>query len=455
MSLDTPVHALDELPITGAIPPFHPPLVQRSTTRTGLPLWHVQRGRLPLFSLRLVIDGGSAEDPAGQEGLVALSDGQLTRGAGAHDAIAVAELLDRAALRLTVATSARATTIALEGHSDRLEMGLELLAAAVNEPRFEAAELERARALRLGDLVQDLDDPDELARNATWRALFGDGHPLSHPPAGTRAGVAAVAHEGARESWVARRQSRAALAMFCGALPAEAVAEKLSAHLSDWANAGAERAALPLPSTTARRQIFIDKPGSTQSVLSLLASAPGARHPSLHAARIATIGLGGTFTSRLNQKLREEKGYTYGVSCQLQPAPEQSVVAIRSSVQGEVTGAALSDLMAELERLNDGLTMDEIARAALARRTQLVSALETSSNLASSYASLWEGGRDPDGFGDEIALMSALSEDDVRAGARSLDFGHAVVVVVGDLSAVRASVEAALPGDWELWPATT
>ena len=447
--------ALDTLPVNGAIPRFHPPRVAQLGTASGLPLWHVQRGRLPLFSLRLVLDGGAAGDPAGQEGLVALSDGQLTRGAGPHDAIAVAELLDRAALRLSVATSARATTIALEGHADRLDLGLELLAEALNRPRFDAAELERARALRLGDLVQDLDDPDELARNATWRALFGEGHPLAHPPAGTRAGVAAATHEGARGSWERRRRAGAAMAVFCGALDAERAAAKLDAHLGDWRGAGAARTALPEALTQSRRLIFIDKPGSTQSVLSLLAPAPGARDGALHASRIAAISLGGTFTSRLNQKLREEKGYTYGVSCQLQPAPEQSVVAIRTSVQGEATAPALADLMAELDRLDEGMSADEIARAALARRTQLVSALETSSNLAGSYASLWECGRDPSGFQDELEVMGALTPEDVREGARRLELGRAAMVVVGDLARVRASVEGVLPGAWELWPAAT
>ena len=228
MSMATPAPALDQRPLPGDVPRFHPPTVERTRASNGLPLWFVRRARLPLFSLRLVLDGGSAEDPAGQEGLVALSDGQITRGGGDRDAIAVAELLDRAALRLTVATSGRATTVALEGHADQLDLGLSLLAEALTSPRFDPAELERARALRLGDLMQDLDDPEQLGRNAAWRALFGDGHPLAHPPAGTRAGVAAVSNPGARASWERRRDGAAALAVFCGAHDLGTVQEKLA-----------------------------------------------------------------------------------------------------------------------------------------------------------------------------------------------------------------------------------
>jgi predicted Zn-dependent peptidase len=192
----------------------------------------------------------------------------------------------------------------------------------------------------------------------------------------------------------------------------------------------------------------VDRPGSTQTVLGLLAAAPSTRDPGLHGARLAALALGGTFTSRLNTRLREEKGYTYGVSAQLLPGPEHSLLSIRTAVQREPTADALRDLLDVTWGIREGPSDLEIQSARLARVTQLVSALESRSGMADSYASLWEAGREPTAFRDEIPALQAEDRDSVTLAAQRIVLEQAAVVVVGDLAAIRAEVEAAVPGDW-------
>lgn len=443
---------IPDAPPVGAPPVFEPPKPLIATLSCGLPVWMLPRPGLPLVSLRIAVTGGSLMDPPERPGLGAFADALLTRGAGAHDALAFAELTERLALGFSISTSTRATTIGFDTQLGRLETGLDLLAELLLRPRMEEAEIERLRALRLGDLLHDLDDPDAIARGAVQRALFGPGHPAAHLPRGRRRGVAAARPEELRASWAGRAGPGRALLTACGAFEPEALLAALEQRFGGW------RAELPPPRRLEppppgpRRLVLIDHPGAAQSVIALLAPAPAARSPELHGARVATIALGGMFTSRLNRRLREEKGYTYGVSAQLAPGPELSLLAIRTSVQREPTADALRDLLAETDRIREGLDEAERGRAAAARVTQLVQALESRSSTADSFASLWEAGRPPEGFHDEVPALGALRQEEVLAGARALQTDRAAVVVVGDLASLRASVEAAVPGDWQVWP---
>jgi len=447
--------ALHGAPAVPPAPPFTPQIPELRVLPCGLELWALPRPGLPLVSVRLCVAGGSTADPSGRSGLAALTDATLSRGAGARDALAFAGLTERLALGFSVSTSARATTIGFDARSAHLDTALDLLADVARRPRLEEGEIERVRALRLGELKEDLDDADELARMAVYRAFYGEGHPAAHLPRGDAASVAAATLDEIRASWAARACPGRALLVASGDLRVDELAGSLQRRLEGWTDTSSAPPPLPPPLHPRRRLIFVDRPASTQTVLALLASAPSARDPGLHATRLAALALGGTFTSRLNTRLREEKGYTYGVAAQLLPGPEHGLLSIRTAVQREPTADALRDLLEVTWGIREGVSELELQSARLARVTQLVSALESRSGVADSTASLWEAGRPMRAFHDEIPALQAETCDSVRQAAQRIDLERAAVIVVGDLSAIRAEVEAAVPGDWTLLsPAT-
>ncbi len=440
-------------PAIGAPPSFTPPAPESLTLSCGLPVWLLRRSDLPLLSLRLGVAGGSMDDLPGRAGLSSLTDSVLVRGAGDRDALAFAELTERLALAFSISTTTRATTLGFDTHRLRVETALDLLADVVLRPRLEDAEIERARALRMGELLAAQDEPDEIARAVVQRALYGDAHPAAHLPRGRRAEVSAITPEEIRASWARRRDPRSARLVVCGDFEPDALVQALERRFSAWAPGTPPAAVPPSPPRAGRALVLVDVPGATQSQLAVLAPAPGVRSPDLHGARLAIIALGGMFTSRLNRLLREQKGYTYGVQAQLLPGPEQSLLSVRTAVQGEPTADALADLVREVDRLRDGLDAEELERARLARITQLVQALESRSGVAESFASLWEAGRPPDGFQAEIPALQAETLESVTRASARVEVERAAIVVVGDLARVGAAVEQAVPGGWQRWPA--
>lgn len=445
---------LDVQPSIGAPPDFQVSTPESFTLSNGVSVWLLHRPALPLVSVRLIVSGGSASDPTDQPGLAALSDTLLTHGAGDRDAVAWAELTERLAINLEAYTYGRDSSVDLDVHAAQLNTGLDLLADAVLRPRFDADEVERVKALRSGEILQELDDPATVARQTAARLYYGPDHPLAHPTLGTTAGVAAASADSARASWSQRFTPARATFVVAGAVDKDALKTALEARFSGWTSTGAAPAPLPpaRPVVKGPAGYLVDAPGSAQSVIVVLGPAPRAGDPLLPAANAAAITLGGTFTSRLNALLREKKGYTYGVATRLQPAPETGLLLTRTGVQGEVTGVALADLLAEMAKIKKGVTADELDKARATRRTALVSSMETVAGVADTYAEQAENGLAPGALAAELAALSALDTAQVKKAVKAIPLSGSVVVVVGDLSTVKAQVEAKVKGTWTVVP---
>ena len=443
---------LDTPPVVAASPSVTVDVPEVRALDNGATVWVLQRPSLPLVSVRVLVPGGSATDPADQPGLASLADAMLTHGAGDRDAVAFAEAAEQLALSNGADTDGEWTTLSLDGHAARLEDGLDLLADAMLHPRFDADEVERARAVHLGELAQALDDPASIAARAARSLYHGPSSPLAHASDGTPDGIAAATADALRASWAARSTPARATFVVVGAVDPDTLVASLNAHFGGWD--GSAATALPALSTRTRPRgapagYLINKPDSTQSVLMVLQPAPAATDPDMPAARMAAVALGGTFTSRLNQLLREEKGYTYGVATRLLPAPRGSVVLTRTAVRQDATGPALADLLRELDGVREGVSADELAEAIAARRTGLVEAMESRSGTADTLAELVCQGRGPDALARELEALGALDAEGTGKVAKRLRRTDGVVVVVGDLSVIAPAVKSAVPGRWE------
>lgn len=453
---DAPVQAapqaaalpLDEGPPAVAAPaPWTPPQPTVRTLSNGSPLWVLERPGLPLVSLRVVVPGGRAADPADRPGLTSLADDMLLRGAGDRDAQAFAAAMDQLAIDLYTDTRATETIIGLDAHAGRLDAALDLLADALLRPRFDKAEVARLVELRQGDLAVELTDPRSVGSIVLDRAWYGEGHPLAHRTEGTPDSLPRLRARDAAQSWQARRAAGAPTLIVVGELDADALAAGLEARLAAWKGAPAARVVTPTP-TPAPRRVLVHNPEAAQTMLMLAMPAPAQGDPTVEAARLAAVALGGTFTSRLNRKLREEKGYTYGARASLADGPDHGRLVISTAVQRDVTAPALADLLAELERVHQDLAAPELDKARGAQRTDLVEGAGSRADLASTYAAVAASGRAPGALASRLQAQEGVTVEATLAALGGARLDQATLVVVGDLDAIRGPVTEALPGEW-------
>ena len=158
--------------------------------------------------------------------------------------------------------------------------------------------------------------------------------------------------------------------------------------------------------------------------------------------------LGGQFTSRVNMNLREDKGYTYGARARVTSWKTHGTLTASTAVQRDVSAPALKDLLSELKRYQDGVNEAELTKARSAQKTRVIEAMGSRSDIAGVFAGLAANGRPGSALPDNLAKSQAASIDDVKAGIEASQLNQAVVLVVGDLKEIQASIEAAVPGEW-------
>ena len=230
-----------------------------------------------------------------------------------------------------------------------------------------------------------------------------------------------------------------------GPIPLNELVAKLNAAFKGWEKDGA-----PLPSPidppvppAARQTLLVDIPGASQTTLSYLASSVAPNDPKNLAADTASLILGGTFTSRLNTKLREEKGYTYGAGASLQPHILYGVTSGNTSVETSVTGAALGEFLGVLTNFAKGnITANETKTATSATYAQSLSLVATSSALVENLRARRDLGLVWDNLGPELLQAASFDTAALNTGARDLLRNDAVTIVVsGDLAKVRPQLD--------------
>ena len=198
--------------------------------------------------------------------------------------------------------------------------------------------------------------------------------------------------------------------------PTDAVA-RVEKALAGWS--GGQAAPLPaLPELRARDLLLVDRPGAVQSQLRLSAPAVGRTDPRYPALQLANLALGGYFSSRLVENLREDKGYTYHASSSLELDPHGAVLAVETDVASEVTAPALLEARYELGRLAVvPPTDDEVESARRYLVGSLLISMTTQAGYASTVAALAAHGLSSAWVREHPARLEAVTTDEVAAAA--------------------------------------
>ncbi|HLM67918.1 MAG TPA: pitrilysin family protein, partial [Longimicrobium sp.] len=175
------------VPPAGPAPEVVFPAVQQRTLSNGLRVYVVERRNVPLVTMRLVVDAGSAADPAGRGGLAALTAEMLDEGTTTRSSLQLADELELLGADLFTSGGYDVASVQLNTLSRNVRPALGILADVVARPAFATAELERVRGQRLTSLLQQLDQPVALANREFAMRVFGTGHPYGRPVEGTPA----------------------------------------------------------------------------------------------------------------------------------------------------------------------------------------------------------------------------------------------------------------------------
>jgi zinc protease len=435
------------LPVPGAAPAFRFPPIARDALPNGLALWTVEEPSLPVVTFVLLLPFGSAADPDGRHGLAALIGDMLDEGSGHRSALDISAEIAGMGARVDTEVTADATLVSVTVLSEYSARALQLLADCAARPALRAEDFERVRRLRASRLVQLRDVPSAVADWAFMRLLYG-AHPYGHLAVGATASLLRMSSDDVvtfhREAFV----PSGATLVAAGAVDFAGLRRMAGEAFGSWIPSGDSAPGAPAlgaagqaPVTEAarRRLALVSKPGAAQSELRMGYVALPRDSPDYHAVLVLNAVLGGQFVSRINLKLRQEKGYTYGARTVFDFRRGRGPFLLQAAVQTGVTVEAIREALAELRAIRGDRppTAQELDMAKASLTRGYARNFETPEQLARAMVQLVLYGLPGDYFDRFVPAVEAIDARDVRAAAvEHLDPDRMATVLVCDIEAV-------------------
>jgi len=430
-----------------AIPPpprVRPPHAHLATLSNGLRVLTVALERLPVVDVLLVFRSGAAAGNAATAGLAQLTAHLVDSGSATRSQFEIAAALDTIGARMDAAAGWDHTTLSLHSLSARIDAGLDIMADVAMHASFPPSEFVRGRAERLADILQDLDDPDTLADLAMARAIYGDHHIYGLAAGGTRASVECLEQETLVGFHAGRYRPRNGFAVIAGDVDAGRIGDRLERAFAGWSGAGPVEDTTPVVVPQKPTAIhLIDRPGAPQSEFRIGRVGVPRSSPDYFPIVVMNTVLGGSFTSRLNVRLRERGGYTYGAYTGFSFRKGSGPFVGGAAVFTGVTDRAIGESLEEIGRITEEpITAEELQRATRYMMLGLPRVFETSGGIASRIAEIELHGLGEsywDDFANRVAAVDAGAV--LSAARRTLDPASLQIVVVGDAASVRGPLE--------------
>ena len=432
-------------PVAGAPDTLVLPDLTRFTLACGADVALVERHDLPLIAVELLVTGGASAVSAGRAGLASLTADMLDEGAGARSAVELALELEGLGATLGSAAGYDDSHVTLVALRARFAEALSLMADVVMRPTFDAAELERVRAERMDLSLQLSDEPRSVANDALAAALYGAAHPWGPPLLGTRASLAALERAEVVDHHRAHYHAGNATIMVAGDVTEPELRDLLEERLADWTSHPPTRCAVPAAPEPDRAVIhLVDRPGAAQSEIRVGRVAAARSTPHYFPLVVLNTVLGGAFTSRLNARLREEKGFTYGARSGFHTRCAPGPFVARAAVHTPVTDQAIGVFLEELDGLiEDPVPDEELERAKRYVALRLPQRFESVGDLVARMAEQTLYDLPDDYWARYVPRLLAVDADQVREAARRhIDPRRMTVVVVGDRAVIERPVRA-------------
>ena len=407
--------------------------VEEVKTPNGLTLWYVREPTIPVISLQLNFQGGSALDPVGKEGLARFASGLFDEGAGDLDSQAFQRRITNLAIGLRFSASLDSFSVDLQTLSENRDEAFRLAGLALSKPRFDADAIERVRAQFIHIVREGEQDPQKRSVQGWFRAAFAD-HPYAAPTDGTEQSVSAIAADDLKTFAQGRLARDNVVIGASGDVSAQEIARLVDIALGGLP-AKAAAGSVPeasLPTTGLVRIEHLDVP---QSVVSFGFKGLKRDDPDFYAAYLMNYVLGGGgFTSRLYAEVREKRGLAYSVYSYLQPMRSAGLYMGGVATQNGRVAESIELIRAEIARMaKEGVTEAELAAAKRHLTGAFPLRFDTGDQIADMLAGMQVDHLGIDYFEKRNDYLNAVRVEDVaRVATRLLDPTKLVIVVAGN-----------------------
>ena len=423
-------------PAAAAPRPFKLPKIQHFALKNGIQAYLVEQHTLPLVSINLDFDGGGLTDPKGKDGLASVCMSMLTEGTQKLDKLQYSEALADTASSINSYAGDDSQGVSMSTLTKHLEPTFALFVDTIRTPGLRESDFERMIKRRQESVRQQRGNPSQIPGRVMDTIMYGPNHPMGGVVTEESLGAIKLADcKKQLDTWLQPQRARL---FVVGDMTQKQVEELFGkSPLAGWKGAPPPAPVPPQPSTMKGRIFFVNVPKAAQSTVMMLEFGPKRTAPDYFANTMVSAVLGGSFTSRLNMNLREDKGYAYGARGGFGYALKQfGVLSAGASVQTDSTYQSLLEIDREVKELANGkqpITKDELEREKTNAILALPGRFATAQAALGQYRSLVYYGLPLDYFNTYVDKVGKVSEADAKASVKAhVKPGQAIYLVVGD-----------------------
>jgi zinc protease len=342
-------------------PVFNPPSPTRTTLANGMGISVIEQRGLPIVAFGVLMDAGASRDPEQLPGLAGFTAQMLPEGTTSKSSQEIAQAFEFIGSRISSDGRREYTLLSAETLTKHWPTALELTADLVLNPNFPDHEIERVRREHLTELRRGKDDAnsvaDQLMAGLVFQRDSGYGHPLS----GTEKSIGALTRDDMMRQFSRDYSPANANLIVVGDVSIDEVAKRAEAVFGSWkgGEASATGEAIIAPSNGTATIYLVDRPGAPQSVIRAMQTTIPRLHPDYLGLTLMNYAFGGQFSARLNQNLRQDKGYSYGYQSQVQWFRGPSLMLAGGAVQTEATKESVFETLKEFNELRGSRPISE------------------------------------------------------------------------------------------------
>ena len=434
------------MPGVGAITGLTFPKIERARLKNGIEIVYAQRSALPVTQAVLSFDAGYASDVPDKLGTQLVALMMMDEGTDRYDANALAEARERLGMQLSASASNDRSTLFMGVPSANLNGALDLFAEVARHPTYADAEVARFKAQQVAGIQQELTNPGALAQRMTTRLLAAGTPYAKAQGSGDPVAVASLTPADLRRFEQAWLRPDKAKIFVVSDRPLGEVKAALDARFGDWQGTGTPGTKTfggAQPPLTPRI-VLVDRPDSPQSIV-VGAQRTGLKGTDdLLALNTVNDALGGSFLSRFNMDLREEKHWSYGAGGRFQVSEYAAPYVMQAGVQADKTGPSVASAREDVTQFvtTKPMTETEYGLAINGAILQLPGQFQTSQAVLGAMQTNDLLKRPDDYYATLPTRLRALTLPELRsAAAQTIKPGQFSWIVVGDAAKVKPQLD--------------
>ena len=433
------------------------PKIQSTVLDNGSKLVLAERNDLPLVQLEIVFNNGYAVESNDELGLVNFTMSMVDEGTKKYDSLEFAEMQESLGSGIGFGSSIDTTYASMSSLKVNLEQTLDLFKEGLLNPTFPQVELDKVKKRWLAGIDQELNSPASMANREIRSLVYGSGHPYAKASSsGIKSTVEAFKREDLIDMYSKLTNPNDATFIITGDISLDEATQLLNNKFTDWTSPNKTSAKVDLfnvEDQASPRVFLIDKPGAIQSYILAAQLLPPTNSDDDILIDYMNYAIAGSFTSRLNMNLREDKSWSYGVRTSTGYSQGQRLMRMTAPVQTDKTAPAILEILREYDEYinTTPINADELSKIKNARTLRLPGQYETLSALLGGIEDIVKYNRDFN-YLDTIAdKRNSIKLEDVRlASTKYLDTNKWTWVIVGDLKEIEGPIRELNIGNLEI-----